>query len=50
MKKRIIFCLGSNLGNREENLNRAIEDLIFMLELSKIAGGTKDKINTFKLK
>jgi 2-amino-4-hydroxy-6-hydroxymethyldihydropteridine diphosphokinase/dihydropteroate synthase len=36
MKKRIIFCLGSNLGNREENLNRAIEDLILMLELSKI--------------
>ena len=36
MKKRIIFCLGSNLGNKEENLNQAIEDLILMLELSKI--------------
>ena len=36
MKKRIIFCLGSNLGNRERNLNQAIENLILMLELSKI--------------
>jgi 2-amino-4-hydroxy-6-hydroxymethyldihydropteridine diphosphokinase len=36
MINRIIFCLGSNLGNRENNLNLAIKNLIKDLELKNI--------------